>query len=368
MKNLATKLFDKHARFIVREAEPFNAEPPIDLLRASFITPPELFYVRNHAPVPQVDADSFHLKIDGMVDRAIHVSLAELRAKFAPQTVTATLQCAGNRRDGLMAIEIINGEVAWGAQAIGNASWTGVSLRDVLEFVGIGADARHIEFTGLDDVERKGTRFGFGGSIPVDKAMSGEVLLAFEMNAEPLTPVHGAPLRAVVPGYIGARSVKWLGGIRVQGEPSQNYFQAHAYKLFSPSVSAQTADWRRGLMLGELSINSAICRPRDGETLRAGKCAVQGYAMAGGGRSVERVDVSGDNGQTWTEAKFDADGFSRWAWRFWEAQIELEAGESQIVARAWDSATNTQPEDARAVWNFKGYMNNAWHRVNVFVL
>jgi sulfite oxidase len=141
MKNsAAAKLFDKHPRLIVRETEPFNAEPPVDLLRASLVTPSEVFYVRNHAPVPQVDVDSFRLKINGMIDRAIEISLDELREKFTPQRVTATLQCAGNRRDGLMAIEIINGEVAWGAQAIGNASWTGVPLREVLEFA--GADSR----------------------------------------------------------------------------------------------------------------------------------------------------------------------------------------------------------------------------------
>ncbi len=367
MENEIAKSFDKHPRLIVREANPFNAEPPPGLLRRSIITPPELFYVRNHASVPEIDADSYHLKISGLSERELEISLAELRERFSSRTVTATLQCAGNRRDGLMAIKEIGGEVSWGAQAIGNASWTGVRLREVLEFVGVKAEAKHIEFVGLDDVERKGTRFGFGGSIPLEKGLGAEVLLAFEMNGEALTPVHGAPLRTIVPGYIGARSVKWLGEIKVKSQPSENYFQAHAYKLFPPGVSAETVDWKQGLMLGELSVNSAICRPEEGETVQAGKCMVQGYAMAGGGRRVERVDVSGDNGRTWTEAKFGAGDSSRWAWRFWEAEIDLKAGEAEIVARAWDSATNTQPEDARAIWNFKGYMNNAWHRVNVFV-
>jgi len=367
MENETAKSFDKHPHFIVREAEPFNAEPPPRLLRLSIVTPPELFYVRNHASVPEIDADSYQLKISGLSNRELQISLAELRERFSSRTVTATLQCAGNRRDGLMAVKEIGGEVSWGAQAIGNASWTGVSLCDVLEFAGMTTDARHVEFIGLDDVERKGARFGFGGSIPLEKGLSAEVLLAFEMNGAALAPVHGAPLRAIVPGYIGARSVKWLGEIKVKSEPSENYFQAHAYKLFPPGVSAQTVDWNEGLMLGEVSINSAICRPQEGESVRTGKCTVQGYAIAGGGRGVERVDVSGDNGQTWVEAKFDADDSSRWAWRFWEAEIDLEAGEAEIVARAWDSATNTQPEEARDIWNFKGYMNNAWHKVKVFV-
>jgi sulfite oxidase len=119
--------------------------------------------------------------------------------------------------------------------------------------------------------------------------MSSEVVLAYEMNGEPLQPEHGAPLRVVAPGYIGARSVKWLGGITLQKEPSSNYYQAHAYKLFPPHVDEETADWEKGLMLGELPVNSVICQSLNEETVPTGPVSIRGYAITGGERSVERV-------------------------------------------------------------------------------
>jgi sulfite oxidase len=282
-------------------------------------------------------------------------------------TLPATLQCAGNRRTELMAVAPIPGELGWGAEAISTAKWGGVALRDILASVSPATSpatgASHVAFTGFDETERLGNRFQFGGSIPLEKAMSGEVLLAYEMNGAPLPPVHGAPLRVVVPGYIGARSVKWLSTITVQDEPSDNYFQAHAYRLFAPQVGPQDVDWESGLMLGELPVNSVICSPGDGGALAPGEVVVQGYAMAGGGRTLARVDLSGDGGRTWRTA--DLAGEGRWAWRLWEGRLELPAGEHELVCRAWDSAAQTQPEHPAHVWNFKGYANNAWHRVRI---
>ena len=363
-KETTTMPFDKHTRLIVREREPFNAEPSPDLLRQAPITPNELFFVRNHAAVPVVDAVAYRLLVDGMVDKSLTLTLEDIKRDFPKRTVTATLQCAGNRREDFMKIEEIPGEVAWGAEAISNAVWAGAALRDVLVAAGVHVKVAHAAFVGLDEVEKRNERFGFGGSIPLEKALNGEVLLAYEMNGEPLPMVHGFPLRAVVPGYIGARSVKWLERIKLQTEPSDNYYQAHAYKLFPPHVRAETADWENALMLGEQSLNAVICRPVDGATLEKGAVIVQGYAVAGGNRRVERVDVSIDGGETWTVADWESENQS-WAWRFWQARIELPPGAQQIVVRAWDSAANTQPEDARRIWNFKGYMNNAWHKVNV---
>ncbi|CAN5372102.1 sulfite oxidase [soil metagenome] len=363
-KETTTMPFDKHTRLIVREREPFNAEPSPDLLRQAPITPNELFFVRNHAAVPVVDAVAYRLLVDGMVDKSLTLTLDDIKRAFPKRTVTATLQCAGNRREDFMKIEEIPGEVAWGADAISNAVWAGAALRDVLAAAGVHDKAAHAAFVGLDEVEKRNERFGFGGSIPLEKALNGEVLLAYEMNGEPLPMVHGFPLRAVVPGYIGARSVKWLERIKLQTEPSDNYYQAHAYKLFPPHVRAETADWENALTLGEQSLNAVICQPADGTTLEKGAVVIQGYAVAGGNRRVERVDVSIDGGETWKVADWESEN-QNWAWRFWQARIELPPGAQQIVVRAWDSAANTQPEDARHIWNFKGYMNNAWHRVNV---
>src|SRR5205823_6667607 len=158
-------------------------------------------------------------------------------------------------------------------------------------------------------------------------------------------PEHGFPLRALVPGYVGARSVKWLASIAVQREPSDNYFQQRSYKV-------------HGFMLGELGVNSAICAPGDGDALDEGQVSVEGWAIAGGNRLVERVDVSADGGESWSEAQLDG-GRDPCQWRLWRAELDLLPGEHELVARAWDSAANTQPEDAAKLWNAKGYANNA---------
>lgn len=358
--------FDKHPALLVREQQPFNAGPPPALQRQDFVTPSELFFVRNHGTVPAIDPTSYRLTIGGMVGRPLSLSLDELRDRFPSVALTVTLQCAGNRRSELMAVEPIPQEAAWATEAISNAQWRGVPLREVLLAAEFATDATHVAFDSLDEVERHGRRFGFGGSIPLDKALGAEVLLAYEMNGAPLPPTHGFPLRVVTPGYIGARSVKWLAGITLQTEPSDNYFQAHAYKLFPPHIRAATVDWASGLMLGELSISAVISSPLAGATLPAGEVLIQGYALAGGGRRIERVDVSSDGGETWMIAELVAQQ-PPWAWCFWEARLALAPGAHQLVARAWDSAANTQPEDIRKIWNFKGYMNNAWHRIDVDV-
>ena len=359
--------FDKHSDLIVREETPFNAEPPPKHLIQEFVTPAQLFFVRNHGNVPEISSDSYRLAVTGLVNETLSLSLDDLRTRFSKATVMTTLQCAGSRRDELAAIAPLPGEVLWSAQAVGNAVWSGAPLKELLAAAGVKDEARHVEFSAGDEIEKEGRRFGFGGSIPLDKAQAPEVLLAYEMNGNPLPPEHGFPLRVVVPGYLGARSVKWLTGINVQDAPSENYYQARSYKLFPPQVRPETVDWEKGLMLGELSVNAVICTPGHGDSLAAGRQPIRGYAIAGGNRRVERVDVSMDGGQTWATADILNEDRAPWAWVFWEARIELPNGESRIVVRAFDSAANTQPEDPRTLWNFKGYMNNAWHGITVRV-
>jgi sulfite oxidase len=304
------------------------------------------------------------LTVTGLVGTPLILPLDQLQRDFASKTIVATLQCAGNRRNELADIAPIPGEHIWEATAISTAEWMGVPLRDVLWAAGVNEAGKHVAFSGLDEEAKDGKRFHFGGSIPLDAALHEDVLLAYAMNGQTLPPEHGFPLRVVVPGYIGARSVKWLSSITVQGQPSDNYYQAHAYKLFPPQVCPETVDWSKGLMLGELPVNAVICDPLHGEAVSARQVTVSGYATAGGTRQIERVDVSLDNGETWIEANLSEEN-APGVWRFWEAQLELAAGDHQITVRAWDSAANTQPEDVRKIWNFKGYLNNAWHKVQI---
>lgn len=356
-----------YAELTMYQKEPLNAGTPLDILRRSFLTPPELFFVRTHGTLPRVDQASYRLQIGGLVQRPIDLSCEELRAQFPEYTVTASLQCAGSRRRELAAVRPIPGEVLWGADTIGTATWRGVQLRDVLRAAGMKAEARYVAFTGLDTARKEGKRVNFGGSIALGKALSPEVLLAYEMNGAPLAPEHGFPLRVLIPGYIGARSVKWLREITVQDQPSTCYFQAHDYKLFPPDVDAETVNWREGKTLEEIALNAVICHPHAGESQRAGAIGIQGYAITGGCTPVERVELSVDGGITWKEATIVSRA-EKWAWCFWETHLNLPAGDHEIIARAWDAAGRTQPEHAQQLWNFRGYANNAWHRVHIHVL
>jgi sulfite oxidase len=273
----------------------------------------------------------------------------------------------------LAAVRPIPGEVLWGAGVISTARWTGVSLADVLAVAGPLGEARHVAFDALDVAERADPPQPFGGSVPMAKATAGEVLLAWAMDDAPLPAVHGAPVRVVVPGYIGARSVKWVCHVRAQREPSDSYFQARDYRLLPPDADPARAARGAGLSLGPLALNAAVLAPEDGQELPAGPRRVTGYAIAGDGRGVARVDVRVEprpDGQQagrddgWRQAELGP-APSPWAWRLWEATLEIPAGPVDIVARAWDTSGTVQPERPATVWNPRGYGNNAWSRAHV---
>ena len=353
--------YGKRADLIVHEQEPYNAETGLAALAEGPLTPTDAFYVRGHGAVPEIDPAAWRLRVHGLVERELELSLATLREAFRERTVTATLQCAGNRRAGLVAIRDIPGEAPWGPGATGTASWTGVALADVLALAGPLSEATHVGFDGADMCTEAKPAQRFGGSIPRDKACRREVLLAWAMNDEPLAPVHGAPLRVVVPGYIGARSVKWLERIEVRSKPWQGYYQHVVYRLLpedgTPGPGA-------GMPLGLVALNADVLSPTAGATVAAGAVEVRGYAFAGGERHVARVDVSLDGGERWAQAEL-LDDLGPWAWRHWRMTVELAPGPHDILVRAWDSSAATQPEDEAALWNPKGYVNNARPRIRV---
>ena len=351
--------FGKRDDLVVHGEEPFNAETGLGSLTDS-VTDTAAFYVRGHGAVPEVDNDAWRLHVSGLVERELTLSLETLREAFRERSVTATLQCAGNRRAGLIAIRDIPGEAPWGPGATGTAIWTGVALANVLALAGPLADASDVGFEGADECPEAKPVQRFGGSIPLDKARRLEVLLAWAMNGEPLAPVHGAPLRVVVPGYIGARSVKWLERIELRCEPWPGYFQHVVYRLVPADGTPGPGV---GMPLGLVALNSDVLSPRDGATLTAGPVDVCGYAFAGGDRHVARVDVSID-GESWTQAELLED-LGRWAWRQWRITLDLAPGEHEVLVRAWDSSAATQPEDEAALWNPKGYVNNARPRIRI---
>ena len=365
----ASRALGKRDDMIVHGSDPYNAEPPRWALAGTTLTALDTFYVRNHGPVPAAaDPADWSVRVDGLVRRPLELSVAELRAGFPARRLVATLQCAGNRRDGLAAVRAIPGEAPWGPGATGTAEWTGTPLAAVLEQAGLTEEAHYVELIGADISPEAQPPQPFGASVTRRKALAGEVMLAWEMNGRPLPAAHGAPLRAIVPGYIGARSVKWLTRITARSSPSENFFQARTYRLLTPDEDADAGLRGAGVPLGAVAVNADFLAPSDGARVPAGVVAVEGYAFAGDDRHIVRVDVSADGGRRWEQAEL-TDAPSRWAWRRWRARVTLGpiSGPAEIVARAWDSAAATQPDDPAQVWNPKGYANNSWARLRVLV-
>ena len=368
-------LFPRKPRLIVHSEAPYNAEPDLARLGGAFLTDAADFYVRSHGDIPTIEAEAYRLRVEGAVTLPLDLSLADLKGRFPEVEVTAAMQCAGNRRSDLLPVRPVSGD-PWAAGAIGNARWTGVRLADVLAAAGPAPAAipladRHVAFESHDTVEGEGGRFPFGASIPMAKALAPETLLAWAMNGAALAPEHGHPLRVVVPGFAGVRSPKWLARVTVQDRPSDNPMQAQDYKLYPPHVTAETADPAQGHTIEGMPLTSAICAPARGAGLAVGTHAIRGYAIAGD-RTIARVDVSGDGGRSWTQARLSYPGEagaprSPWAWTLWDCALALAPGEHELAVRAWDAAGQTQPALPDDTWNHKGYLSAAWHRVRVTV-
>ncbi|XP_044851409.1 sulfite oxidase, mitochondrial isoform X3 [Mauremys mutica] len=366
----------RHPALKVNSLKPFNAEPPAELLTETYLTPNQLFFKRNHLPVPAVDPASYRLRVEGPGGRVLALSLPELKGRFPKHEVTVTLQCAGNRRAEMSRVRQVKG-LEWGVAAISTARWGGVRLRDVLAHAGYGeeeeeeAGEQHVCFEGLDK-DLSGA--AYGASIPYRTAMGrgADVLLAYEMNGEELPRDHGYPLRVVVPGVVGARNVKWLGRVSVRREESPSHWQRNDYKGFSPAVDWDTVDFTTAPAIQELPVQSAITEPAPGATVPPGELTVKGYAWSGGGRGVVRVDVSLDGGRTWRVAELTGEEQRpgrAWAWRLWRltAPVPPDAAELDIVCKAVDASYNVQPDTVEPIWNLRGVLSNAWHRVRVTV-
>lgn len=350
-------------KLLVRSETPFNAEPALEPLVTSFVTPVENFYVRSHGSQPTIDLAQYRLTVEGLVERPATFSLAELIERFPRASTTATLTCAGNRRTEFAAEKKVPG-VPWEAGAIGNAEWSGVRLTDVLKHCGLKSDAKHVWFEGLDQIAVNETKTAFGGSISLDalnaigKAGS-PPLLADRMNGQALLPEHGFPLRTLVPGFIGARSVKWLGKIVVSDQPSQNHYLARAYKVVTENTPAIVA---AASPIYEYVINSATCQITPGK--QSGEYTLRGYALAGGqtGNRIKSISVKCDQWQDWKEVEV-VSPVRDFCWVLWSAKVQLPGDAKSIQVRATDTVGNIQP--SRTPWNAHGYQYNGWQTVSL---
>uniref|UniRef100_A0A914HES0 sulfite oxidase n=1 Tax=Globodera rostochiensis TaxID=31243 RepID=A0A914HES0_GLORO len=320
----------RHPALIVNMQKPFNAESPPDLLTESFLTPNQLFFVRNHMSVPETHEQTHCVRIDGIgVDKQIVLSVDDLRNKFEPVTIISAIQCAGNRRYDMNQSKKVQG-LMWTGTAISNAKWKGCRLRDVLIAAGVKPNdkrIKHVQFEGAD-VDTSGAHYG--ASIPFEKAMNPEVVLAFEMNDEALTRDHGFPIRLIVPGNVGARQVKWLNGIRLSDEESFSNWQRRDYKAFPNSVQiGDPLPFDTTPSIQEYPVQSAICVPNANSKISpdAKTVTIRGYAWSGGGRGIIRVEVSSDSGTTWKCAELEQcseqDLEHMWAWTLWSVELPI---------------------------------------------
>jgi DMSO/TMAO reductase YedYZ molybdopterin-dependent catalytic subunit len=325
---------------ITRERSPENLEFPFASLD-SFITPNEKFYVRCHFPIPKIEAREHRIRIEGAVNQPFEISHDELR-KMSSKTVTATLECAGNSR--VLLVPAVAG-AQWEMGAVSNAEWAGVPLAALLEKAGVKPDAVDVVLEGADEGEPRADPKPPGGtpylrSISIAKARRPEVVIAYGMNGKDLPVSHGFPVRAVVPGYYGMSSVKWLKRIRVVTAPYQGYFQTTDYAIWDRSSGVPV---RTPLL--DMRIKSLIARPTVREVVQAGSTyRVHGAAWTGDA-DVNKVEFSGDGGKTWLSSQL-IDKPVRFAWRRWEQTWKVPAmpGRYTLMSKATDTNGNTQSD------------------------
>jgi sulfite oxidase len=367
----------RHPALIPRSKKPFNGETPPSLLVEKFYTPNDLFYVRNHLPVPETDAKSYHLEIDGLnIRKTKTFSLNDLK-KYPKVEISATIQCGGNRRSEMGTSKPVAG-LAWSGGALGNAKWGGAKLKDVLKAAGFRPESYpnpekiHVQFEGMDS-DQSGDCYG--SSVPLSYILDDnfEAVLAYEMNGKTLPIDHGFPVRIILPGIVGARSVKWLSRIIISEEESQSPWQQRDYKVFSPSVTMETVDFSSAPAIMDTPVTSYICSHENGQTITKGPVTFQGYAFSGGGRSIIRVEISTDQGKTWEIGKVvhkTQDGTRNWAWVLWEATVDFSKvrGQQEVWVKAVDSGYNQQSENSSNIWNYRGLLSNAYHKLQFKVV
>jgi len=331
---------------ITRQREPENFESNFAAL-SGFRTPASSFYVRNHFAAPKIDLKTWRLKVEGAVERPQEFTLEGIQ-KLANRTMPVTLECAGN---GRVFLSPPARGVNWELGAVGTAEWTGVQLPAILEQAGLKQDAVEVVLEGPDSGTPEGApgAVAFARSIPLEKAKKPETLLAFGMNGQELPAEHGFPVRAIVPGWYGMASVKWLTRILVVDKPYRGFWQTMDYSYFDRTHGLPTV-----IPITTMQVKSQLARPSAGDTIAAGKpYSISGAAWAGE-NDIARVEVSTDGGKTWGEAELGMDN-APFCWRLWNYEWKSpERGKTKLMARATDSNGRVQPMQRNP--DFRNYM------------
>jgi sulfite oxidase len=319
------------------------------------LTPNEVFFVRSHLGIPRLNPNRA-LRITGLVDAPLELSVEALK-KLPQTTVTAVLQCAGSGRSAML--PPVPG-LQWSHGAMGQAEWTGVRIAELLERAKVKKDGAHLWLTGADLPPRAATP-AFVRNLPMEKALHPDTLVAWQMNGEPLSLAHGAPLRLVVPGWAGSYWTKWLTQIEVAASEQPGFWVQKGYRApASPVEPGAKVPPEQMVPVTLMPVKSIIARPLEGASLPAGKQEVVGVAFSGHA-AIAKVEVSLD-GAKWLPAKLEGKpGVGRW--QVFRATVTVKKGQTaKVSSRATDQKGNVQPREV--AWNPSGYHFNAWHTVS----
>jgi len=364
----AMKIEGKIPEMIVLNTKPLNAEPPPHFLDED-ITPYNKMFVRNNGiPPVKVDAAAWKLTIEGeSAKHSVSLSIADLKKKFKEHTLQIQLECGGNGRSEYNPPAKGN---QWRVGAISCAEWTGVRLRDVLEYVGVKNDAVYIGYYGADThVSGDPEKVVISRGVPIAKAMEDESMIVWAMNGKDIPPLHGYPLRLVTGGWPASTCGKWLNRIVIRNQVHDGpKMTGMSYRVPGYPVAPGTNVPKEDMVIIEsMPVKSLVTFPKTGTlTSLADTIEVRGHAWAGD-LTVKSVDVSIDFGSTWQPCSLKAPR-NRLAWQNWSAKVKFpQAGYFEIWARATDESGKMQPMVVPG-WNPRGYLNNACHRIAVKVV
>lgn len=342
---------------------PLNLETPLHYFLLDY-TPNDVFFVRWHlATMPdKVDPDTFRLRINGDVKNELALSLQDLKTKFKPYSLVALAQCAGNARS-FFDPHVSGGQ--WKNGAMGNAKWTGVKLKDLLDAAGIKKDAFEVSFNGMDQGPLP-TIPDFVKSLSASHCMDGEVMVAYQMNDADIPMLNGYPLKLVVPGWYATYWVGMLNEIRVYPDTFQGFWMKKAYQVpkdVSNGNESPDSLATKTVPISKMDVRSVFVTPEPDSVLTKGKeYEIQGLAFDGGD-GISKVEISSDNGKTWKAATLDAE-ISKYSWRRFRYKFTAQSGTMEFISRATNVKGETQPEHQ---WNRSGYMRNEIEKLKLIV-